>query len=245
VIESSPHLSAEYVKATRKLAEHYIPLEHDHRLGLEEKRKAMEDWYHEAHDCMLAEDVSEARLAQIVEHAWSTCAIHLRNKCAELFQLSLALKIPITVLSAGISDVIEDILKLERIPIDDVSEVMVVGNRMIFNDSGKHVGFSEPVIHSLNKRDALSHALNHSEVRAQRPYALLMGDLIGDVDFVHSIPNLEEYIAIGFLSDPWSDTPTNDIEDRIDAYLKHFDIVILNGAASMDVPLELLKVLFS
>lgn len=244
VIESSPLLSPDYVRVTKELAEHYIPMEHDHRLELEEKKRVVEEWYHKAHECMLREDVSQNKLVDIVKLAWSRCEIHLRNKCADLFTVLRDMSIPVTVLSAGIADVIESILDLEEIPVGEGSNVMVVGNRMMFDSAGKHVGFAEPVIHSLNKRDALSHSLHLSTERAQRPNALLMGDLIGDVDFVHSIPHLEEFIAIGFLGDPKPDSVKTDYEDRIETYLKHYDIVILNGSASVEVALELIKSMF-
>lgn len=246
VIESSPFMSSHYVNATRQLAEYYIPLEHDHRLDFEQKKHAVEEWYHKAHDCMLEEEISREKLCEMVTHAWSSCEIHLRHKTTDLCSFLRHLNIPVTILSAGVADVIEGILKLENIASGEGSNTMVVGNRLIFREEdGKHVGFSEPMIHSLNKRDALKSALCASAVRAERPNAVVMGDLIGDVDFVHSIPHLQEYIAIGFLADPRPADVPGDHEDRVNTYLKHFDIVILNGAASMDVVLELLTSVFS
>jgi hypothetical protein len=115
---------------------------------------------------------------------------------------------------------------------------MVVSNRMHFDPSGAHTGFSDPIIHAFNKRDALHEILVKSSMRCDRPNALLLGDLIADVDFVHSIPHLDEYIAIGFLCDGGP-------PDRMDEYLKHFDIVISGGSAGMQVPIELIKALTS
>ena len=53
----------------------------------------------------------------------------------------------------------------------------------------------------------------------------------------HSIPNLEKFVAIGFLADGGRH------EDRVIEYLKHFDIVISGGSASMQVALKLVEAL--
>ena len=122
---------------------------------------------------------------------------------------------------------------------EDITTPLVVGNRMTFNDSGDHIGFSEPVIHAFNKKHALTCALNSDDIRSNRPNALVMGDLIADVEFVHSIPHLSKYIAIGFLADG------PDHEARLTEYLKHFDIVMVGGGASMDVAIQLVNCLFA
>ena len=241
VVETSSLVSSEYVATTRALAEHYMPLEHDHRLSVEEKKKICEEWYHKAHSCMLQERLTKATVRAIVKECWGDMRIHLREDCSALFARAEELAVPVTVLSAGLADVIDNILDLEKIDIvppgQDGEAVMVVGNRLEFDSQGAHVGFSEPVVHTLNKRLALADALIRSPLRANRRNAILMGDLIGDVDFVHSIPNLETYIAVAFLAD------ADRHEERVMEYLKHFDIVITGGSASMHVILSLIDAL--
>ena len=236
VIETSEYVTPEYAKHTRQLADYYMPLEHDVTLSREEKTKVCEDWYHKAHACMLDEHLTEAKLDKIVETCWSNMEIHLRDKTKDLVKACSVHEIPVTVLSAGLADVIERILRLESVY--DTGDQIVVGNRMLFEPDGRHFGFSEPVIHALNKRGALTDSILQCDIRASRKNALLMGDLIEDVNFVHSIPHLSQYIAIGFLADG------PDHEKRLDEYLKHFDIVVVGGSASMTIPLELINALF-
>lgn len=241
VVETSSLVSATYAETTRALAEHYMPLEHDHTISHAEKTKICEEWYHKAHACMLHENLTRESVRAIVKECWIDMRIHLRTDCSELFRNLEQLGVPVTVLSAGLADVIEHILDLENIDVvpaeKDGEAVMVVGNKLEFDVDGIHVGFSEPVIHTLNKRFALADALVRSTIRANRKNAVLMGDLIGDVDFVHSIPNLEKFVAIGFLADGGRH------EDRVIEYLKHFDIVISGGSASMQVALKLVEAL--
>jgi HAD superfamily hydrolase (TIGR01544 family) len=234
VIEASPFVTPEYAKHTRELADHYIPLEHDIRLTNAHKAVICDEWYHKAHTCMLEEKLSRTMLDKIVEHCWSTMEIHLRLNTNVLFSVCSNSAIPVTVLSAGLADVIERILAME-----DITTPLVVGNRMTFNANRDHIGFSEPVIHALNKKHALTCSLNSDEIRSSRPNALVMGDLIADVEFVHSIPHLSKYIAIGFLADG------PDHEARLTEYLKHFDIVMVGGGASMDVAVQLVNCLFA
>jgi len=229
----------------KALAQHYIPIEHNIKLSKEERTSAVVEWYTKAHNDMLAEDITPSKLESIVTDCWGKFEIHLREKCCDFFLISKVHEIPITVLSAGLRNVIELILAKEGFldrPADFADDegdepIMVVSNRMHF-ENGKHVGFSDPIIHAMNKRDALSEFLVQSRTRSSRPNALLMGDLIADVDFVHSVPNLHEYIAIGFLADSATFS-----EELVEKYLAHFDIVILGGSASMDVPLEFVKAL--
>ena len=230
VVETSPFVTQAYAKHTRDLANHYMPLEHDITLGVAKQTELMVEWYHKAHECMLQEGLTESKMDSLVETSWKRMEIHLRQECTALFENLKSANIPVTVLSAGLADVIQRILAMEGIDFP-----LLVGNRMQFDDEGKHTGFSEPLIHSLNKGGALAHALAECPVRAVRPNAILMGDLIGDVDFVHAIPRLDEYIAIGFLADG----PKQD--ERMHEYLKYFDIVITGGAASVDVAIELIK----
>jgi HAD superfamily hydrolase (TIGR01544 family) len=237
VIESSTLVSPEYGKHTKALAEYYIPMEHDIKLSREDKIRISEEWYHKAHSCMLNENLTQGKLDKIVASCWSNMEIHLRNKFSEFIKASRDHGLPVTVLSAGLGDVIERILRLET-P-SNYADLMVVANRMLFDTEGTHKGFSDPVIHAFNKRNALTKALLEDEQRVGRKNALLMGDLIGDVDFVHSVPHLSAYLAIGFLADG------SDHEERVEEYLKHFDIVITGGSATMDVPIALLEALFS
>ena len=248
VVEKSCLLSSEYRQKTKELADYFLPLEHDHRLSEEERVKVNQDWYTQAHACMMKEDVTFTKLGEIIKHSWTNMEVHLRKNTPEFFCALEKNRIPITVLSAGLRDVIENILVLEQIlPSvsafeDDETDamIMVVGNRLRFDSEGRHVGISDPPIMAHNKRNAVSRFLEKSEIRACRPNALLMGDLVSDVDFVHSIPKLKEFVTIGFLAD----RPALH-EEALAEFLKHFDIVITGGAASMDAATHLIRSLFN
>ena len=58
-------------------------------------------------------------------------------------------KVPTLVFSAGIGDVIEEFFIQHWGPLPD--SLHVISNRMRFDESGKLVGFSDPLIHVFNK----------------------------------------------------------------------------------------------
>ena len=235
VIECSSLLSEAYRVTCRDLAAHYVPLENDHRLTPEERIKVNIDWSEKAHVSLLNENLTMNRFREIVDCSWKNVEIHLRGQTSEFFAITRKSNVPVTVLSAGMRDVIERIFELEGIAQDDF--MRIVGNALEFDpDTGKHVGFSKPAILPHNKKDAVALFLQNCEIRANRPNALLMGDFPHDVDFIHLIPQLDEFVAIGFLADR-----KNHHEEALEEYLKHFDIVILGGQANLEIPIELVK----
>ena len=77
------------------------------------------------------------------------------------------------VFSAGLGDVIEEVLKVEfsadaggggELP----KEMRVVSNRMIWSDEGVLVGFSENLLHMFNKDQTGSQRGGESDVRPAR-----------------------------------------------------------------------------
>ncbi len=249
VVEFSPLVSEKYRKIAHDLAVHYIPLELDHSLPIDKRTEFVSEWYAQAHDAMLDEKLTLQKLRIMVENSWCDFDIHLREGSKSMFAIARDYDIPVTVLSAGLRDVIELILVLENIldipsdwrDLETDHPVMVVSNIMTFNENGDHTGFVDPVIHALSKKHALHEFLLQSNERSKRQNALVMGDLIADVDFVQSIPHLGECITVGFLGDPIEGHVTQDYNERICDYLEHFDIVILGGCASMEVPVQLLR----
>lgn len=62
--------------------------------------------------------------------------------------------VPVFIMSAGLQNVIEEILR-QRLPFELAPTTVVVSNSMCFDEGGSLVGFSEPVIHMFNKTSAL------------------------------------------------------------------------------------------
>ncbi|VVA38454.1 PREDICTED: cytosolic [Prunus dulcis] len=220
----------EYDKKRQELYEHYHPLEFSPTIPIEEKTKLMEEWWTKTHGLLIEGGLTYDGIRQSV--ADSTIAF--REGVVELFEFLEERDIPILIFSAGLADIIEEVLrqKIHRL----FKNVKIVSNRMIFDNNGHLVSFQGKTIHSLNKNE---HALDmaaplhdrlgdnidastyeNASVKTRRN-VLLLGDHIGDLGMSDGL-NYENRISVGFLND--------NVENSLDSYRKTFDIVYLNDA---------------
>ncbi|CAN6566916.1 unnamed protein product [Malus baccata var. baccata] len=219
----------EYDRKRQELYEHYHPLEFSPTIPLEEKTKLMEEWWGRTHGLLVEGGVTYDGIKQSV--ADSTIAF--REGVVELFEFLEERDIPVLIFSAGLADIIEEVMrqKVHRL----FKNVKIVSNRMEFDDNGRLLSFRGKTIHSLNKNE---HALDMAGPLHDRlgdvdgpPYenasvktrlnVLLLGDHIGDLGMSDGL-NYENRISVGFLND--------NVENSLDGYRKAFDIVYLNDA---------------
>ncbi|KAM2028701.1 hypothetical protein FF1_040033 [Malus domestica] len=219
----------EYDRKRQELYEHYHPLEFSPTIPLEEKTKLMEEWWGRTHGLLVEGGVTYDGIKQSV--ADSTIAF--REGVVELFEFLEERDIPVLIFSAGLADIIEEVMrqKVHRL----FKNVKIVSNRMEFDDNGRLLSFRGKTIHSLNKNE---HALDMAGPLHDRlgdvdgpPYenasvktrlnVLLLGDHIGDLGMSDGL-NYENRISVGFLND--------NVENSLDGYRKAFDMVYLNDA---------------
>ncbi|KAJ4970147.1 hypothetical protein NE237_003246 [Protea cynaroides] len=218
----------------QKLCEYYYPMKNSLTIPFEEKAKHMEDWNKKGHALLI-----EAGLTlDTIKRSVADAKIEFREGVVELLKLLEERGVPVLILSAGLADVIEEVLrqKLHRFP----KNVKIVSNQMVFSKEGRLVSFKGKTVHILNKNE---HALDMAssvcdqfgETNGQsddnasvktRTNVLLLGDHIGDLGMSDGL-NYENQIAVGFLND--------DIEKFLETYQKAFDIVYLNDAPMQGV----------
>ncbi|XP_023871111.1 uncharacterized protein LOC111983684 isoform X2 [Quercus suber] len=168
-----------------------------------------------------------------IKQSVANASIAFREGVAELFEFLEERDIPVLIFSAGLADIIEEVLrqKLHR----SFKNVKIVSNRMLFDSNGRLVSFKGKTIHSLNKNE---HALDmaaplhdrlgdidgstddNASVK-RRTNVLLLGDHVGDLGMSDGL-NYETRISVGFLNDH--------IEKSLSSYSKAFDVVYLNDA---------------
>ncbi|KAF4354060.1 hypothetical protein F8388_002460 [Cannabis sativa] len=213
----------------RELYYHYHPLEFSPTIPIEEKTKLMEEWWGKTHALLIEGGVTCDGIKQSV--ADSTIAF--REGVGELLELLEERDIPVLIFSAGLADIIEEVMrqKLHK----SFKNVKIVSNRMVFNEKGCLVSFKGKTIHTLNKNE---HALemaaplhkelgdvdeptsDNSSVKT-RTNVLLLGDHLGDLGMSDGL-NYVTRISVGFLND--------NVESSLDAYRNAFDVVYLNDA---------------
>ncbi|KAK9912099.1 hypothetical protein M0R45_035974 [Rubus argutus] len=221
--------NAEYDNKRRELYEYYHPLEFSPTIPIEEKTKLMEEWWGKTHALLIEGGLTYDGIRQSV--ADSTIAF--REGVVELFEFLEERDIPVLIFSAGLADIIEEVMRQKVHKL--FKNVKIVSNRMVFDDNGHLVSFKGKTIHSLNKNE---HALDmaaplHDRLGAvdgptyenvsvkMRRNVILLGDHIGDLGMSDGL-NYENRISVGFLND--------NVENSLDSYCQAFDVVYLNDA---------------
>lgn len=230
-------MAEEYRKKTKSLHDHYFPLEFDPTISFDQKYDLMTQWWRDSSNALVAQRPKMETLFKAV----SAAKVDIRPGFATVVQLAYQHDIPVVVFSAGITQVIEEVLR--RLGPTDLllSNVHVIANDLIVDAEENIVtGFREPLMHSLNKKDtSVQLVQNHGRTAtathpwfqpiSDRKNVLLMGDSVGDAhmsDGYEGDPDVT-ILKIGFLN-------ANE-EKLLDSYRKAFDIVVLHDGPMVPV----------
>ncbi|KAF5205807.1 7-methylguanosine phosphate-specific 5'-nucleotidase [Thalictrum thalictroides] len=219
----------EYDDKRQKLYEYYHPLEICPTISIEEKTKLMEEWWEKSHALLIEGGLTYSAIKMSVSNA----LIAFREGVVELFEYLEERDVPVLIFSAGLADIIEEVLKqkLHR----SFKNVKIISNRMTFDTDGRLVSFKGKTIHVLNKNEhaldmaapihdqsGVSNGLTDDNASVKtRTNVILLGDHIGDLGMSDGL-KYENRIAVGFLND--------NIDKSLASYQKAFDVVYLNDA---------------
>ncbi|KAI8067597.1 pyrimidine 5'-nucleotidase [Gongronella butleri] len=217
-------LNAEFKKETARLYNTYYPIEIDKSMPFDEKVPHMIKWWKQAHEILVAQNLTR----QDIQNMVSQVNIELRPTLAEVLARCCETQVPFLVFSAGIRDIIEEILKKKDLLFDNMH---IVSNRMKFNDQGVCDGFNDPLIHVFNKSEFQLETTPYFPLIKDRGNVILVGDSLGDLQMSQGVKH-DLCLNIGFLN--------HDIEHLEPRYLQAFDIVI-EGDANMNPILEILQ----
>ncbi|KAI9321295.1 pyrimidine 5'-nucleotidase [Dichotomocladium elegans] len=126
--------------------------------------------------------------------------------------------IPLLVFSAGIGNIIEEVLKSKNLLYNNMH---IVSNMMTFDDKDVCVGFDEPLIHVFNKSEFQLEETAYYESIKDRPNVILIGDSLGDLQMSQGVKH-ELSLNIGFCN--------HDFNSLEPIYKEAFDIVIMQDA---------------
>ena len=217
------YLSEDYTKKAFELHAKYYPIEMSTTIPLKEKKKQMMNWWG-THIKYLAKSGMNKKIVKDV----AKNKIILRKNTLEFFEMIKKKKIPLLILSAALGDVIEEILKINKI---NYKGIHTISNFFEFDKKGNVLGYKGKIIHSLNKNEFEIKDTTFYKKIKDRKNILLLGDTLDDLQMVEGI-KYNEIINIGFLN--------NNIEENLEQYKKAYDVVILNDG-SMNFVNKLLK----
>jgi len=221
VLENFPELPMCYTEKVKELRSHYYPIELDPTLSVEEKTPHMAEWYTKANLALGESQVKADWFPRMVDA--SNC--ELRDSTDVLLNTANKSSVPFIILSAGIGDLIREILSHHKLMLENMR---IVSNFLEFDSTtGVVVGLkSDMPIHMFNKKAPNQEGLQ------DRKNIILIGDSLGDVRMADGIENINVVLSIGFLN--------KNVEANLSEYKRCFDIVLVDDQ-TMDFPLALLE----
>jgi 5'-nucleotidase len=218
IFSQCSQLPSGYKEQDAALCRQYRPIEIDPHISREEKAKHMVDWYQEAEKLLTGFDFRTEELEEVVRKE----GIELREGTNTMLQSLQAAGVPVLVFSAGLGDSVSAVLRYHNVLLPNLH---IISNYLRFN--GLQVnGFQGDIIHSFNKNEHAIEKSDYFEVLACRNNVLLLGDELGDAGMADGVHNVDSILKIGFLYDR--------VEERLEEFQKHFDIVLIDDQ-TMDV----------
>lgn len=180
-IEDCGLLTDDYHHKAQAVQLKYYPLEVDPTLDVETRTNYMIEWVEVAHELLVKSGLTKANVELAVKLTLERKKISLRDKVLDFFEKLKAEKIPLLIFSAGITDVLEEVIRQSGETIDH-DLVHIISNRCIFNGPEQQLsGFEEPVLHVFNKKAEafLDTPYFHNDSLVNRTNLILIGDSLG------------------------------------------------------------------
>lgn len=220
ILDNSNLISNECREELKVLLDTYYPIEIDSARSIAEKLPLMVEWWTKAHKIMVQQKIRKDLLATAVRDSDAM----LREGYQLLFDHLHEHSIPLLIFSAGIGDILEEVIRQAGV---FHSNVKVFSNYMDFDESGLLKAFKGELIHIYNKREGALLNTGHFQELRTRPNVLLLGDSLGDLTMADGVQDMENILKIGFLNDK--------VEERKQSYLDSYDIVLVQDE-TLEVP---------
>ncbi|XP_057652720.1 7-methylguanosine phosphate-specific 5'-nucleotidase A-like [Diorhabda carinulata] len=211
-----------------EISEKYSVLDKNPELSNEERMRYMAEWWNKT-----IEAYQDINITQ--EEIDKTCldiGPSLRDEAKDFFEILTKKEVPVLIISAGVGEVLESLLKNSGIV---GSNIELVTNYLKRDNEGRIIGYQSDPIHTANKN---LHDLKKTQFYknvADRTNLLIMGDHLGDTIVGSQLDHVDNILKIGFFY--------GEAEAMLPNWLNTFDI-ILKDDQTMNVPkaiLELLK----
>lgn len=215
-------LPSDYEEMDIKTHRKFRKIEVDPHLPMETKIQAMEEWMEISEGLLRGYEFDPSELKEVAEKFGTD----LRDGTKNLMEQLSKSEVPVLVFSAGLGDVVEEILRHNGVLLENVE---IISNFLKYSNR-KLDGFKGKKIHVFNKNETVLDE-DHLRRLENRKNIILMGDSIGDTTMCDGIKNVENVLKIGFLYNE-----SNEIVERsLQAYMDAFDVVLIDDQ-TMDLP---------
>uniref|UniRef100_A0A2K6MMX1 5'-nucleotidase, cytosolic IIIB n=2 Tax=Rhinopithecus TaxID=542827 RepID=A0A2K6MMX1_RHIBE len=127
ILDNSKIISEECRKELTALLHHYYPIEIDPHRTIKEKLPHMVEWWTKAHNLLCQQKIQKFQIAQVVTESNAM----LREGYKTFFNTLYRNNIPLFIFSAGIGDILEEIIRQMKVFHPNIH---IVSNYMDFNE---------------------------------------------------------------------------------------------------------------
>ncbi|KAI1885591.1 hypothetical protein AGOR_G00205380 [Albula goreensis] len=225
IIDNCKLVTEDCRKKLLQLKDKYYPIEIDPHLTMEEKYPFMVEWYFKSHTLLVEQRLQKEKLPEVVRES-DAC---LREGYEQFFDRLQVHNVPVFIFSAGLGDVLEEIIRQAGVYHPNVK---VVSNFMDFDEKGVLKGFKGDLIHVYNKHDGALRNTDYFKQLKDNCNIILLGDSLGDLNMADGVPSVENILKIGYLNDK--------VEERLEKYMDCYDIVLVKDE-TLEVPNSILQ----
>ncbi|XP_074140420.1 cytosolic 5'-nucleotidase 3A isoform X2 [Sminthopsis crassicaudata] len=212
VIDNCKLVTDECRKKLLQLKEKYYAIEIDPVLTIEEKYPYMVEWYTKSHTLLVEQALPKNKIGEVVRES----DVMLKEGYGYFFDKLREHNIPVFIFSAGLGDVLEEVIHQAGVYHNNVK---VVSNFMDFDENGIIKGFKGELIHVFNKHDGALRNTQYFKQLKDNSNIILLGDSQGDLRMADGVANVDNILKIGYLNDR--------VDELLEKYMDSYDIVLV------------------
>lgn len=215
ILRDEDYLIEGYADKAKALFAKYHSMEISHDITLDEKRKAMDNWWTEHNELLID---SKLNLNDI-KKAIKSDNLQFREGSLDFMKSLNEYGIPLVILSsAGLGqESISLLLERDNARYDNVN---IVSNQFEWNGEGYAVDYKKPVITVFAKKEVTLHGLPIFDKIKGRKNVVLLGNSLGDPEMIEGF-DYDNLINVGFLD--------SDDKKDLEAFKEVYDVVVEHG----------------
>jgi len=219
VLRDEDYLTPDYPKKAKAFYEKYHAIEINPNVSVEEKTKAMEEWWTKHFQLLIDSGLN----IKDIEQAMKSSNLVLRKGVSELLDILKDNDIPLVILSSsgiGKESIVSYLKNEEKL----FKNIHIISNFFNWDKNGKAISVNQPIIHGMNKNEIVidSFPKIYNTVKDKKN-VILLGDSISDIDMITGFV-YDNLIKIGFLNE--------NIKENLENYKQKYDVLILNDSSA-------------
>lgn len=224
----------------------YRKFEEDTSIDINIRKEKIREFYKKSLDIYINPKFSRESVTKMIDSKKETYGF--RNYIKEYIDLLISMEIPVIIISGGITQFIEDLLKIISAEYElylKQKKIFIISNTLIFDNEKGCIGYSDEIVDTFNKSSFVKYTLNQFYPDANKIFVL--GDHLNDYDAVHEL-NMpkENIIGISFVNIKPSiindDNQKENMNKEIDTYKKIYDINLV-GDTDYTFIIKLLEII--